>query len=264
MRNKSSGMIFDSAGITVNPDARALTLVLFHHAGGSALSLVPLVIDLPEHIRARIIELPGRGIRSTERPAEDFDRALHDCLENTSEYTAGPHILFGHSLGGAFAHEVGLSNESAGRARPRRVVLSSCSLRAGTRPPASGAPTRRDRSELTEEMQRHGGTPAEVFRSPHLLDAALATLGDDMILVDSYRPRPVLSRRNVPYSLWYGDSDETVVRDTAEVWAERTGAPTADVAVFPGGHFYLDQSTRPGQLLRDLARTEAAIPYEHA
>ncbi|MCQ9178694.1 alpha/beta fold hydrolase [Streptomyces sp. IBSBF 2953] len=253
-------MVFDDTGITVNPDGAALTVILFHHAGGSALSLIPLVSGLPKKIRARIAELPGRGIRSKESPATTFDQALHDCVEHTRAYSRGRHIVFGHSLGGVLAHEVALRHEMSGGNPPQRVILSACSLAPGPRT----APVRRGRNELLEVMRRHGGTPAEVFATPHLLDAALVTLGDDMMLVDSYRPCPAARGRNVPYSIWYGAYDETVVPHTAQSWTERVGASSAEITAFPGGHFYLTQSPDGGRFLRDVARAEAATqPKKH-
>jgi len=260
MTRKGSGVIFDETGVTINPDGAALTLVLFYHAGGSALSLVPLVKDLPEHIRARIVELPGRGIRSTERPAERFDAALADCLARTREFTAGPHVLFGHSLGSALAHEVALHGEASGKA-PRRVILSASSLlfRGG-----SAHPARRTRDDLIAALHRHGGTPDEVFASPRLLDTALTTLGRDMLLADSYRPTTASTNRTTPYSIWYGSSDATVPPLPAEAWTGRLGTLDVEVELFAGGHFYLAQSTQAERLLHDIAHTEAARRHEHA
>lgn len=259
MTTSNSGMVFDDTGITVNPGGAALTVVLFHHAGGSALSLIPLVSGLPKHVRARIAELPGRGIRSKESSATTFEEVLHDCVEHTRAYTSGRHIVFGHSLGGALAHEVALHHEMSSGRSPQRVILSACSLPLEPISRPRTGPVRRSRSELIEVMRRHGGTAAEVFATPRLLDTALATLGDDMMLVDSYRPCPFTRGRDVPYSIWYGAHDETVVPDAAQSWTERVGASEAEITTFAGGHFYLTQSPDAGRLLRDVACAEAAV-----
>ena len=224
-------MTTDAVVLDGGPNPR-MRVIGFHHAGGSAVSLLPLMRSAPADVEVRLVDLPGRGLRSRTPRAETFGAAAADLLSVTAGWFDRPTILFGHSLGAALADATAGALPAAAAAHLRLVILS-----AGGRPVAA-RPGRPDRSEedLRGELAAHGGTPPEVFETPALLRGVLGMLGDDMRLVDTYPGRGTAGGRPVPYEVWYGRDDATVGRLTAAQWQDVLSAP-ARVRDFPGGHF---------------------------
>lgn len=232
-------------GFHVNPTATALTIIGIHHAGGSALGLLPLFRDLPADVGAAVVDLAGRGTRSREPWSDSFNSTVSDLLTVTDRARSRPHMYFGHSLGGTLAYAMARSCPTP---LARCVVLSACSL---TSPEPRVAP--RTGQELTRLLRMFGGTPQEVFETPELLELALDVLGRDLELLDQFRPPPPTTAPALTrYQMWYGRADHTTTVVRPDVLEQLIGS-RVETRVFAGGHFYLQDSDQPRQELHRLA-----------
>ena len=230
----------DSIVLPGSPGATEQLLVL-HHAGGSALSLLPVMRALPETVEVRLLELPGRGVRSAEPPAPTFADALEDILPRVSARLDRPSILLGHSLGGlladAVAHRLGA---------PQRALVRAVVVAASPPPvplPSSHVPVvPRNRERLEQDLLAFGGTPIEVLQDPALRDHVLRLLGQDMILVDSYLPPPCLVPPSnvapIEYHVWSGADDRTLAAVPTGAWISAGRSPVRS-RIFAGGHFFM-------------------------
>ena len=102
-----------------------LRLILFPHAGGSALAFREW--EMPQEFEVLAVQLPGRGPRHGEPActslAEVVD-AVVDALRPTI-VSGMPFAFFGHSFGSLVAVEVASVLEKRGLGLPRAVFVSA-------------------------------------------------------------------------------------------------------------------------------------------
>jgi surfactin synthase thioesterase subunit len=235
-------------------DAR-LRVLFFPHAGGSAISLLPLASELPQGAESLLFDLPGRGVRDGEPPLSTFEEAHRELARQVEPLLDRPTILFGHSLGGLLCDAVVRSLPPERRGRVRKVVVSSAPSPRRAAALAATLPTpppRRSRDDLLAHLTGYGGTPTEVFDAPELLEAVIEAFGDDMLIMDSYRQDPSWPDPETDYELWTGREDASTALDELEAWADVVARPLRE-RVFPGGHFYLTEQTEARATLRRLA-----------
>lgn len=235
-----------------------LRVFLFPHAGGSAMSLLPLASELPAGTEALLFELPGRGARAREPRPATFDEACQGLVDHVQPLLDRPAILFGHSLGGLLCDGLVRRLPPEQRKWLTKVIVSSAPspLRATAAACETGwPPTRRSRADLLARLIAHGGTPAEVFDDEALLEGVLEAFGDDMLLMDSYVLDPALSVCHADYELWTGRHDGSAAADLPEAWADVLARPLGE-RVFPGGHFYLTDRPEARAALRAIVRAQ--------
>jgi surfactin synthase thioesterase subunit len=238
--------------MVTRPDPGAsLKLLMFHHAGGSAAAMLPLAKQLPSGVETTAFELPGRGVRTREKPAGTFAAARDELLEKVRAGLDRPTVIFGHSLGAMLADSVARRLSEAERRMVRRVILSGCPVPRGK---TASTSTMRERSHESVKRQliEFGGTPAEVLEAPALLDYFVELLGHDLRLVDTSVLDVEPDLPALDYELWYGRADPTEGLSTPEQWREILPSPPV-VRYFEGSHFYLfDESGAAALALRDL------------
>ncbi|NUP15600.1 MAG: thioesterase [Streptomyces sp.] len=238
-------------------DAR-LRVLFFPHAGGSAISLLPLASELPQGTESLLFDRPGRGVRDGEPRLSTFEEARRDLTSRVEPLLDRPTILFGHSLGGLLGDAVVRSLSPERRDRIRKVIVSSApsprraAAVAATLP---SPPGRRSRADLLAHLTDYGGTPAEVFSAPELLESVIEAFGDDMLLMDSYGQDPACPVPETDYELWTGREDASTALDELQAWAEAVERPLRE-RVFPGGHFYLTEQAEARATLRRIAGAE--------
>jgi surfactin synthase thioesterase subunit len=238
--------------LTVPRPGAGLRLLVFHHAGGSATSFLPVAQALPE-VESCLFELAGRGMRAEEPPAADYRAAVAELRPEVTGLIDRPTLLLGHSLGALIAHSLIAGLPADRRALVRGMLVSSSQSPAtaaadATHPPAPFVS--RDREGLLAELHGRGGSPPELFEDDELVDYAVRLIGHDLHLADTYvaPPEPV---EGVPYRIWYGRDDPYLDRDEAERWAPALGLEP-EIRAFRGGHFYLGQRPEPRAALQEL------------
>ncbi|MEW2117015.1 alpha/beta fold hydrolase [Streptomyces sp. NPDC005474] len=237
-------------------------LIAFHHAAGSAASLLPVAKAMPDDCEAYLFELEGRfGDGPDEHePASvsDFQAAADRFRKDFIPLLDRPTLIVGHSLGALFAHNLLASLPAERLSHVLAFVASACKgpaavAAASIMPPAPF--THRTRQMVMNDLRKFGGMPDEIFSDPELVEIAVTLLGRDLHLADTYA-LPDAPPVNAPYLVWYGADDATLSEADLTSWADASALP-AEYRRFPGGHFFLFQQREPIAQLRKILRTTA-------
>ncbi|MDT0542858.1 MULTISPECIES: thioesterase domain-containing protein [Streptomyces] len=238
-----------------------LRVFLFHYAGATALSMLPLARALPPGCAAVAFELDGRGELADTPPARGFDDAVKRLFPAFRSWVDRPAVVVGHGVGALLAHALVAELPDGQRHHLRDVVLSGArspvtTARVATHPRAPFLT--RTREELTAELRRHGGCPPELFDYPHMLDLAVTMLGQDLHLMDTYHePAAVPPGGRTDYHVWSGRGDRSLSAAESERWRLSTPSPPQP-REFAGGHVFLCQERPPAAALRELVAARIA------
>jgi medium-chain acyl-[acyl-carrier-protein] hydrolase len=232
--------------------AVALRLVCFSHAGSGAAPFMRWTRSVPERVALCPLRRPGQEIAWREPPLRDVASIADGSLAALSTLPPRPTVLLGHSLGAAVAFEVARRMEAAGQPPELLIVSAKPPVHLPSRRPLL-AHLQPDERFLDAVDTTYGGIPDEVRREPELLAMVLPVLRADLAASESYRadPRP---RLGCPIRVCYGVDDRAIDADLMPAWGELTRG-TLEIEPFPGGHFYLFESTNfIDALLRALSR----------
>jgi medium-chain acyl-[acyl-carrier-protein] hydrolase len=202
-------------------------LFWFPHAGGGA-SLLSLADVVP-------VRLPGRESRLAETPFERMWPLIEALAGAIDGYLDRPFGFFGHSMGAAVAFELARELRRRGKPLPRVLIASAArapQFRRGHVPPPPPS-----REAFLEELRRLGGLPTE---DRDVLHAILPSMEADATLYRNYvyaEGEPFA----FPIRAYGGACDPNIRAEHLEGWREQTTGDFA-VRVFPGGHFYLNES----------------------
>ncbi|MFE0652452.1 thioesterase II family protein [Streptomyces sp. NPDC059534] len=219
----------------IRPDlpADAPSLLVLSHAGGSAHAYLDWEPLIPPHVRLLIGQYPGRGARYSEPLPVDVNDVA-DQLYQVLRDQPRLHVL-GHSMGALVAFELALRLEREGR--PPAGLVVSAARAAHLENPRPVHPERLDDEELAVELGVRGGTAPELLEDPDMRAMVLRVIRADFALDDAYRytgPVPALS---CPLTVLGGEDDPVVPVADLKAWHQLTTG-SADMSMFPGGHFY--------------------------
>ncbi|MEU8461630.1 thioesterase domain-containing protein [Streptomyces sp. NPDC029003] len=219
---------------TVEP--AGLTLVLLHHAGGSAGSFVPLLPHLPATWRILVPELPARATAPRQPVCPSVESAVDSFAGELAAELSGPYAVFGHCLGALIAFELAHALDRRGH-RPLWVGVSgSPAPRLVAPEPANGPPEDWTREQYVAYMRWLGATPEALWSNTVLADRMIAALRNDLVVNHGYRysGRAPLA---APLSVMRGEHDPLVSAPEMAAWADH--AEATDFRTWPGDHFYL-------------------------
>ncbi|MBT0774014.1 thioesterase [Kineosporia sp. J2-2] len=217
--------------------AAAVRLVCLPHAGGGPSSFRAWDALLPASVELLAACYPGREERFTDPPVAglaDSGRAVAEALRPLLDR---PWIAFGHSMGTIVAYETVRQLKDLGLPEPVRLYVS------GRRAPdrgLGGAVHISGEAQLRAELERLGGTPAEILDDPELRSAVLRNVRDDYRMAETYRPDPV-TPLSCPVRVLGGAEDPELAgpdEDGAFGWSRFTTGPVSR-RTLPGDHFYL-------------------------
>ncbi|MGW7062628.1 thioesterase II family protein [Streptomyces sp. NPDC054904] len=234
-----------------------------HHAGGSAVSFLPLRSFLPDHWRLLALELPGRGAASAVPAPADVAETVSLLLPALIEQLAGPYALFGHSMGALIAYELARELERLGV--PPVLLGVSASPAPHLRTVREELRDLRTREDLAGFLRDLGGTPPQAFEEPELMEYLTRVLRLDLDLLKNYTADPS-GILGIPLAVYYGESDPLAGHDLVSPWSEYSSEPTRFHS-WPGGHFYLFDRPREfgAQWARDVhAATRRAAGHPQA
>ena len=249
----------------------ALTLILLHHAGGSAGCFLPFVPHLPADWRLLAVDLPGRLFEPTAEACGSSDEAVEHLLAAVlPELTDGPHAVFGHSMGALLGFELVRALEDRGRG-PRWLGVSGCpapetvgTAQAGSRSRSRSRARARDRGagrsirpadrladRLADEFTDGFAGPLAGLVDERIHARVVRTLQADLAIVDGYEYVPGPPVR-AALSVFRGGADPLAPIGLTNLWAGHTDGPVA-FHTWPGRHFYLFD--RPAAVCARLVRT---------
>ncbi|MGX1914759.1 thioesterase II family protein [Streptomyces phaeochromogenes] len=222
-----------------------LRLVCFPHAGGSASWFHPMSAALAPDVEVLAVQYPGRQERRLEPSFVDIAEAADRITKELTPWRGGPLAFFGHSMGATIAYEVTLRLERTGL---RPVVLFASGRRAPSRVRNEHIHELPD-SGLVAELKALSGTDSALLDDPDVLSFVLPTLRSDYRAAETYRHREG-DRLSCPVFALTGDRDPRANVEDVGAWREHT-AGAFEMQVFPGGHFYLNESREAVDLVRD-------------
>ncbi|MGE6514038.1 thioesterase II family protein [Lysinibacillus sphaericus] len=244
-----------------NPNQNAkLKLLCFHHAGGSALSMVPLVRNLSSEVEVCLFELPGRGMTNDLPFQATFCEAKEYLLKNVAPYIDRPSVLFGHSLGGLFVYALSSLLDDKSQYIKKLIISAARSpITVSNNATYPETPfTRRTRESVISDIRRLGGVPSELESDLSLFNSIVDVTGRDFHLLDTFRFDDKAFIK-YPMELWLGEQDLAVPEEEVELWEKMT-LNEYKCKYFKGGHFYLNENEDPAkELSRELMGIYANI-----
>lgn len=236
--------------------APRLRLLCVPYAGGSAALFRQWAELFGPHVEVCPVELPGRGVRTTEPPVRDMKR-LVDSFHEAADLLPrdAPLVLFGHSMGARISFE--LAQRLGDRVRH---LFASGSAAPDVAPRLGGTPGGKTIAQLTDEEFRQrlrllGGTPLEILDDDELMERVMPVVRADFVLTERYRPEPHAAV-TVPITVLRGSDDVMVRAEEAERWQLRTSAAFRMIEV-PGGHFFLDEQRE--MVVKEIAKDLAPL-----
>jgi surfactin synthase thioesterase subunit len=197
-------------------------------AAGGAVTSAPGAFDWSP------LDYAGRFTRDDEAGYPAFSDAVDDLAARISADARGRTIgLFGHSLGGSLAYEIGRRLADDPAAPVVAIAVSSAE------PPSAGTVTAErffdlDDDEFLDHLLNLGNPPVADPRRRQLLADALPLIRADYRLHHSFRPCPDASV-DVPLHIFFG-ADEPIA-ESLSGWTDHSSAPVT-FRRFSGGHFY--------------------------
>ena len=232
------------------PDAAVIVYCL-PHAGGAASAFRTWHAALPEWIDLAAVRLPGRESRIAEPPAFTAEQVAQEVVADSG---GRPFAVFGHSMGGRLAFEIG--RLLAGPEPLRHLAISGIGHPA-VLPPPPGISESSD-ADLAAWLTELGGVPSWALDDEQYRDLLLRTVRADCAWLES-RVYTAAAPLACGLSVFAGADDAAAPPAATAAWARET-AGRFTVRRYPGGHFYLDE--RSSAMLGDLAEDLAAYRDE--
>jgi surfactin synthase thioesterase subunit len=183
------------------------------------------------------VTLPGRAGRYPEpllSTVEQIVDGLADALADELASCDRDYLLFGHSLGGLLAFELGRRIRDNGLRWPRGLIVAGAAAPdAPMPPPVHNLP----RAQLLHWLDELGGLDSEVAARPDLVDTLLPALRADLAAFDTYRFEPA-APLPWPIHVLAGESDPDGAPERIDGWHRQAGG-AYDLDVLPGGHFFV-------------------------
>ncbi|MFG1653256.1 thioesterase II family protein [Micromonospora sp. NPDC049275] len=209
-------------------------LVAIAHSASGPTSLMRLLRRLPAGIDVVGVTLPGRERRIAEGTAQlrvDPGGAVDAVLHELRGYPPLPTVLFGHSMGAAFATAMVLADRDVCAG----LVVSG---HPGCLSAGDLAPPTWTEGELLDLLRVGGGTPAELLADPVIRAYLLDLLRCDLTVARRLAIQNDGKRIPVPLTVLGGRQDSLVTMAQLRAWATRAPYGVRQ-RLFPGGHFYL-------------------------
>ncbi|EOM77251.1 thioesterase [Rhodococcus rhodnii] len=211
------------------------TLLCFHHAGGAGTTFRSWQNDAAGSDLAVVAaQLPATRPLTGRRVHTDTAALVEHLVQTHAAELRGPHVLYGHSMGGLLAYLVArrIGGDPAFAASSALVVAASWSPRMR---PSIDVDALTD-TELVDLLIEIGGIPADLVARREWLAPMLPLLRDDLRMCGGYRHDPVADRVTVPLHVIGAEGDRLVRREQTDGWAA-LGTPVT-IEYREGGHFF--------------------------
>jgi medium-chain acyl-[acyl-carrier-protein] hydrolase len=215
-------------------------LFCFPYAGGSAQIFQDWHHYLPYEVEVVGVQYPGRGARVAERAITSCDQMIETLLVEFEPWLDVPYMFFGHSNGALVSFELARALQDSGSYLHIHQFISA--KRAIHLDPRRKQLHDLPRDAFLREVERLGGTPAELLADPEFMEILLPILRADFSLSETYVRRDA-SPLKVDATILYGSRDVDIPEYDALRWAELVRG-NIDHRSFDGGHFFINTHKR--------------------
>jgi surfactin synthase thioesterase subunit len=230
------------------------TIVCFHHAGGTASAFRDWQRHAGTEVNIRAVQLPGRESRIAEARHSDLGTLVETLVHELNFLLAGPHVLFGHSMGALVAYHLARRRLELGLRKPEALAVAAYA--APHLANVSIAVEAVSDLDLARYLCDIDGMRPELVRRPEWLGPLLAVVKDDLRVCHSHRYTPA-SPLPFPVHAFGGVDDPLVTEENLAGWRAHTSVEFS-LTMVRGGHFLV---TGGSEALREgvfsLARTHA-------
>jgi surfactin synthase thioesterase subunit len=219
---------------------KKLKLFCFPYAGGSGAVYNKWRKYLDKRIELAAVELAGRGRRIYDPLYDSTAEAVEDVYGMINSQLNGlPYSFFGHSMGGIIAYELARKLKELKRPQPVHIFFAG---RGAPHVPAKDDKTihQLPEQEFKKEIIELGGTPAEFFEHPELLDVLLPMIRSDFKISENYTFEEGREIEPLAYdmSVFIGKQEE-VTAEQVHGWKDHTTG-VCTVYYFEGEHFFIN------------------------
>ncbi|WP_205514655.1 thioesterase II family protein [Longitalea arenae] len=234
---------------------KEVKLFCFPYAGGSAVLYNSWKNLLDPAILLRPIELAGRGSRIAEPFYANIPEMITDVYNQIRpEIQNGPYAFFGHSMGAMIAYKLAHLLRRLGSPEPACVMFSGRSAPHIMRDERKNYALMED-EVFQKEVLELGGTPAELFMYPELVNYYMPLLRNDFMLAEETPMTEDIEPFNFNITILFGAEEDLN-------WEQRTGwqAHTnkkCNIHVLNGGHFFIHTAMKEvTTIINDTIRDE--------
>jgi len=222
---------------------RVFRLICLPYAGGGSPIFRAWGSRLPKQIEVLPIELPGRLSRIREKPISNMNSLVDFLLGQIHPFLDEPFAIFGHSMGALAAFETARALRRRFGCTPRKLFIAA--HRAPQIPSHTPPIHKLPDKDFFRQLEKLGGTPAEILKNEELMKLMLPTLRADFECIETYRyqPEPPLE---CPLLVCGGLQDSEVREAELEDWRSQTSS-SFSLHMLPGNHFFI-QSHREALL----------------
>lgn len=217
-------------------DREAIQLFCLPHAGGNAALFQPWRPLMPPDVALIQVCLPGRLERFQQSMPTSFPQLVGQLADVILPVLNPRWAIFGHSMGGAVAHELTLELRRRGASEPVLLAIS------GREAPQYHCPDTlhlQSDEALCEALIKLDGGNAEAFAQPEIREFILPAIRADYRLIETYSATP-RGKLHCPLAIFYGTEDQELTQADPDGWQIWSDGPFHQRS-FSGGHFYLNQ-----------------------
>lgn len=214
-----------------------MRLFCFPYAGGGARIYRRWSEFLPFQVEVCPVQLPGRENRVIESPYTNLSDLISDLVPALEPYLDKPFAFLGHSMGALISFELTRHLRKLHWPLPEQLFLFAHSAPHLPR----RAPTFHDLApdEFVKELEKMGGTPAELLGNKEVMQVYMPLLRADFTLCEMYKwiaDEPL----DLPLTVFGGTNDDFINHAEIAAWREHT-RNTCQLHMFSGSHFFIHE-----------------------
>lgn len=205
-------------------------VIVFPHAGGLAISYIPLAKQFANRKDVKLYEYSGHGARMSEPLFSNWEDTVEEAVNRISKERSDPLCIIGHSAGSIIAYETARTLEQMGQPA-EWVVLSGQTAPDYPREIP-------DDSHIREYLLSMGGTTEELLDSDEYRRYLYPMIQSDFAILRKYQCLVPYRLKHTKGMVLWGRTDSSLTEEGVEQW-KRFFSTEPLFHSYEGGHFYL-------------------------
>ena len=228
-------------------DSNKKNIFVLSYDGGSSLSYLSWKSHFEKSIMIPL-DYKGHGLRSDKK----LDSNIFDMADDIAEQIVAisskkRFIIFGHSMGGLVGWYTMHILKNRYNILPEILCISAC------KSPDSFKTKRQmiTNETLLSNYSLIGHANEHMVKSDYFKEKLLPVIKHDYQLMNNFIYEERLEKISIPFYLFYGTMDTSIVYDEIQSWCSFTTSYYRSFS-FDGGHFYFDDNKNRNKLCNIL------------